>query len=71
MQASVRKHYGDTAVGDSVVDTVMAIADIHSTGGISPLEMIIVYLVATDLITPRSMDDQQLAQTTRQTAAHM
>jgi hypothetical protein len=58
-------------VGDLVADNVMFIADIHNTDGIWPLKMIIVCLMATNLITPCSIDDQQLAYAMQQTAAHV
>ena len=52
IRQSVSKLYNDPGVADLIVDNVMSIADIHGTGKVSPMDMIIVHLVATDLLSP-------------------
>ncbi len=74
VQASVAKHFGDSSIADLVVDNVFAIADIDGNGVISPLEMMIVHLVATDLLTPPhsiSSGDDQLHDAMKNTVAHV
>jgi hypothetical protein len=73
VRASVSKHYGDSSIADLVVDNVFAIADINGNGVISALEMMIVHLVATDLISPHSIgnDDEQLQKAMKDTVAHV
>jgi len=73
VKASVSKHFGDTGIADLVVDNVFAIADIDGNGTISPLEMIMVHLMATDLMKPHSVGngDEQLEDAMQYTVAHV
>jgi 2',3'-cyclic-nucleotide 2'-phosphodiesterase (5'-nucleotidase family) len=69
IKARVVQHYGDTGIADLVVDNVMAIADIHGTGAISPLDMMIVHFVATDMV--HHVDDEAELAAMKATAAHV
>lgn len=74
VQVSVSRHFGDSSIADLVVDNVFAIADIDGNGSISPLEMMIVHLVATDLLTPPhsiGSGDDQLREAMKNTVAHV
>lgn len=69
IKARVVQHYGDTGIADLVVDNVMAIADVHGTGAISPLDMMIVHFVATDMV--HHVDDEAELAAMKATAAHV
>jgi 5'-nucleotidase len=69
IKARVVQHFGDTSTADLVVDNVMAIADIHDTGAISPLDMMIVHFVATDMV--HHVDDAAELSAMKATAAHV
>ena len=70
IKARVVQHYeGDTSIADLVVDSVMSIADIHGTGTISPLDMMIVHFVATDMV--QHVDDDAELAAMQATAAHV
>jgi hypothetical protein len=69
IKARMVKHCGDAGIADLAVDNVMAIADIHGTGTISPLDMMIVHFVATDMV--QHVDDEAELAAMKATAAHV
>jgi hypothetical protein len=69
IKVRVVQHYGDAGTVDLVVDNVMAIADSHGTGTISPLDMMIVHFVATDMVHHVN-DDAELG-AMKASAAHV
>lgn len=71
VKASVSKLFGDPTIADLVVDNVFAIADFDGNGVISPLEMIITSLVATDLVSPHCLDDERLLKAIEDTVANV
>lgn len=73
VRASVAKHFGGTKVTDLVVDNVFSIADLDSTGFISPMEVVLVHLTASDLLEQSFIthEDERLDKAMKETVARV